>query len=80
MSAQQQRQMTQQYEGHMSRARNALARIEGRNLPQNLAEDAKTARNYFVLAEQERAGDLPTAVSLAERAERFAMDLLARLP
>jgi hypothetical protein len=80
LSSQERTRLTQDYDGFVDRTRRALARVEGRSLPPDLAELAKTARNHLTLAEQERAGDLPTAVSLAERAERFAMDLLARLP
>lgn len=80
LSASEQQQLVQQYDGHMDRARKALARADGRNLTRDLEELARLAKNNLMVAEQERTRDLRTAVSFAERAERFATDLQARLP
>jgi hypothetical protein len=80
LSAQDRNRLLQDLNTRLDRARKALDRVAGRNLSPELAELAATARSYITQAEQERAGDLPTAVSLATRAERFATDLLARLP
>jgi hypothetical protein len=74
------RQMNQELDGYLDRVRRALARAEGRALPPELAALANNARSFLVQAEQARSQDLVTAVTLAKRADLFAMDLVQRLP
>jgi hypothetical protein len=80
-SAEERRQMNQEIDQRLDRVRKALARVEGRtNLSAELAGLANQARNFMMNTEQTRVQDLVTAVSLAQRADFYAMELVQRLP
>ena len=72
--------MNQEIDQSLSKVRAALARVEGKVLPANLAALANNAQGRMLRAEQTRAQDLVTAVSLAKSAESFATELVQRLP
>jgi hypothetical protein len=72
--------MNQEIDQSLGKVRAALARAEGRNLSAELTALANQARAQMLNAEQTRAQDLVTAVSLAKRAESFATELVQRLP
>jgi hypothetical protein len=54
--------------------------VEGKNLTAEQKEIAERIKTFRKQAEQAREQDLPTAVSLAKRADLLAKDLLERLP
>jgi hypothetical protein len=80
VSADERRQMELEVDAKIERVKKVIARAEARSLKADEQELLKNARTYLNEAEQERQRDLPTAVSLATRADRFATDLSARLP
>jgi hypothetical protein len=79
-SAVERQRMTQDIEQSLGKVRTVLARAEGRNLAPADAALANLARASMLNAEQMRAQDLVTAVSLAKRAESYAMELVQHLP
>jgi hypothetical protein len=68
------------YELIVERVKKVLDNAAGKSLSADLKALENNARTFLNQAEQERQKDLPTAVSLATRADRFATDLSARLP
>ena len=64
----------------LERVNQQLAKIEGKNLTADQKETVLRIRTFRKQAEQAREQDLPTAVSLARRADLLAKDLLERLP
>lgn len=78
-SAAERQRMNQEIDQSLGKVRAALARVEGRNLSAELTALANNARSMMQNAEQARAQDLVTAVSLAKRAESFATELVQRL-
>jgi len=80
ITAEERNRMETELKNRLDHVRTVLQRTEGKILAGDLAALANNARTFAAQAEQERQGDLPTAVSLATRADRFATDLSARLP
>ncbi|HEV1284929.1 MAG TPA: hypothetical protein VNU44_06445 [Bryobacteraceae bacterium] len=64
----------------LDRVNRNLLIVEGKNLTPEQKQDAERIRTFRKQAEQAREQDLPTAVSLAKRADLLAKDLLERLP
>lgn len=80
ISADERRRMTQELDGMLDRVRKVLLQAEGKTLSGDVATLRTQAQNSLQQAEQTRVQDLVTAVSLARRAESFAMELVQRLP
>ncbi len=64
----------------LERVTRTLTTVEGKNLNADQKETVLRSRTYLKQAEQVREQDLPTAVSLAKRADLLAKDLLEHLP
>jgi hypothetical protein len=64
----------------LDRVNRNLIIVEGKNLTADQKAEAERIRTFRKQAEQARDQDLPTAVSLAKRADLLAKDLLERLP
>ncbi len=80
-SAAERTQMNRDIDQSLGKVRAALALVEGKtNLSADQATLANNARTFMTNAEQVRAQDLVTAVSLAKRAESFATELVQHLP
>lgn len=80
ITAEERNRMDTEVRDRLEHVRTVLKRAEGRNLSAELVALVNNTRTLAEQAEQERQRDLPTAVSLATRADRFATDLSARLP
>jgi hypothetical protein len=79
-TAEEKRENTRTLDESLDRVNRELATIEGKNLTAEQKETAERIRTFKKQAEQAREQDLPTAVSLARRADLLAKDLLERLP
>jgi len=74
------RENTRALDESLDRVNRILVIVEGKNLTADQKEIAERIRTFRKQAEQAREQDLPTAVSLARRADLLAKDLLERLP
>ncbi len=80
-SADETRQYTRSIEDSLSRVRRALDTLSRKNLNPDQQAQVSLIANFQKQAEQARdAQDLLTAVSLAQRADTLAQDLLGRIP
>jgi hypothetical protein len=74
------RENTRVLDESLDRVNRILQIVEGKNLTAEQKAEAERIRTFRKQAEQAREQDLPTAVSLAKRADLLAKDLLERLP
>lgn len=74
------RENTRALDESLDRVNRILLIVEGKNLTPEQKAEAERIRTFRKQAEQAREQDLPTAVSLAKRADLLAKDLLERLP
>jgi hypothetical protein len=74
------RENTRVLDESLDRVNRILIIVEGKNLTADQKAEAERIRTFRKQAEQAREQDLPTAVSLAKRADLLAKDLLERLP
>lgn len=72
------RQLDQQMQGHLERARRNLAGIQESRLADNERSVLQEARSFLARAEQLRPTDLTLANSLAERAAILTQELLRK--
>ena len=75
-----QRENTRTLDETLERVNQQLVKLEGKNLTAEQKDTVERIKTFRKQAEQAREQDLPTAVSLARRADSFAKDLLERLP
>jgi hypothetical protein len=74
------RENTRALDESLDRVNRTLLILEGKTLTADQKAEAERIRTFRKQAEQAREQDLPTAVSLAKRADLLAKDLLERLP
>lgn len=79
-TADQQREYNRTIDESLERVKRVLAIVSAKSLSPEQSEIANKIRTFQKQAEEERAQDLLTAVTLARRADLLAQDLLERLP